>query len=47
MRNIPDKNKGQPWTPHQGKWKVTKLPRDAGMKPEMTPEEYAKKHPKK
>ena len=47
MRNIPHANKGEAWKPFTGKWKVTKLPRDAGMKPEMTPEEYAKKHPKK
>ena len=47
MRNIPDKNKGLPWKRHEGPWKVTKLPREFGTKPEMTPEEYRKLHPDK
>jgi hypothetical protein len=44
LKNIPHLNKGEAWTPHQGKWKVTKLPRDAGTKPEMTQADYDKKH---
>ena len=47
MKNIPQANKGQPWKQHQGPWKVTKLPRDAGMKPEMTEAEYRRLHPDK
>ena len=47
MRNIPHLNKGEPWKPFTGKWKVTKLPRDAGTKPEMTEAEYRKQHPDK
>ena len=47
MRNIPHLNKGLPWKQHQGPFKVIKLPRDAGTKPEMTPEEYRRLHPDK
>ena len=47
MRNIPDKNKGLPWKPFTGKWKVTKLTREAGTTPEMTAEDYRRLHPDK
>lgn len=35
------------WKPFEGKWRVIKLPREDGITPEMTPEEYAKLHPGK
>ena len=28
------------WKPFTGKWKVIKLPRDAGITPELTAKEY-------
>ena len=33
------------WKPFEGKWKVIKLPNNAGQTPEMTIEEYRKLHP--
>ena len=47
MRNIPDKNKGFPWVPHKGPFKVIRLPRDAGKTEPMTQAEYDRLHPKK
>ena len=47
MRNIPDKNKGFPWKPWKGEWKVTKLPRNAGQTEPMTWDQYKKMHPDK
>ena len=47
MKNIPHLNKSEPWKPFTGKWKVTKLPRDAGTKSEMTQADYDRMHPKK
>ena len=35
------------WKPFKGKWKVTKLPREAGTTPEMTYAEFRKLHPEK
>lgn len=47
MKNIPHANKGEPWKPFKGEWKVIKLPREAGTTPEMTWDQYKALHPEK